>query len=170
MSSRRAGLKRGSVTQHRPHNIDPPASERDQSLGVPFAFGPLAIVEGPGLRGAAQTGKCRLVEDPLWGLVPSSHSAVVTHPLARITGGGHQSSVGGEPVGTLEGAEVSHTDQELLGPEDRPHVRQANENPSLRTGEKTPPNLLVESGDALLEAEDVLSELDDDARGYLLCG
>jgi hypothetical protein len=33
-----------------------------------------------------QAGKRQLVEDPLEGLVPSPHPAVVTHPLAGVTG------------------------------------------------------------------------------------
>src|SRR3712207_9480220 len=60
MSSRRAGLEGGSVTQHRPYDVDPPACQGDQGLGMPLAFGSLALVEGPGLRRAAQTGKSRL--------------------------------------------------------------------------------------------------------------
>ena len=86
MSSRRAALERGSVAQHRPQDVDSPASERNQSLGVPLAFAPLAVVEGSGLRWTAQAGKRQLVEDPLEGLVPSPHLAVVTHPRARVTG------------------------------------------------------------------------------------
>jgi hypothetical protein len=50
MSSRRAGLERGSVAQHRPHDVDPPRRQRDQRLGVPLALSPLTIVEGPRLR------------------------------------------------------------------------------------------------------------------------
>ncbi len=36
MSSRRAGLKHGSVAQHRPQNVDPPAGERDWGSGMPL--------------------------------------------------------------------------------------------------------------------------------------
>ena len=86
MSSRRAALERGSVAQHRPQDVDSPASERNQSLGVPLAFAPVAVVEGSGLRWTVQAGKRQLVEDPLEGLVPSPHPAVVTHPLAGVTG------------------------------------------------------------------------------------
>jgi hypothetical protein len=86
MSSRRAALERDSVAQHRPQDVDSPASERNQSLGVPLAFAYLAVVEGSGLRWTAQAGKRHLVEDPLEGLVPSPHPAVVTHPLAGVTG------------------------------------------------------------------------------------
>jgi hypothetical protein len=64
---------------------------------------------------------------------------------------------------------IAHGHQELSS-EDQPHAWQASENPSLRTGEKTLPNLLVDALDALLEGEDLCSELRDDARGYLLCG
>ena len=49
MSSRRTDLEGGSVAQHRPDNIDPPTRQGDESLGVPFALSPLAIVEGSGL-------------------------------------------------------------------------------------------------------------------------
>ena len=86
MSSRRAALERGSVAQHRPQDVDSPASERNHSLGMPLAFAPLAVVEGSGFRWTAQAGKRQLVEDPLEGLVPSPHPAVVTHPLAGVTG------------------------------------------------------------------------------------
>jgi hypothetical protein len=65
MSSCRAALKRSSVTQHRPYDVDPPTRQGDESLSVPLALGPLAIVEGPGLRTTSQAGKRRLVEDPL---------------------------------------------------------------------------------------------------------
>ena len=84
-SSRRAALERDSVAQHRPQDVDSPASERNQSLGVPLAFVSLAVVEGSGLRWTAQAGKRQLVEDPLEGLVSSPHPAVVTHPLAGVT-------------------------------------------------------------------------------------
>src|SRR5215207_2106170 len=53
MSSRRAALKRSSVTQHRPHDVDPPTRQSDESLSVSLALGSLAIVEGPGLRTTA---------------------------------------------------------------------------------------------------------------------
>jgi hypothetical protein len=53
MSSRRSGLERGSVTQHRPEDVDPPTRQGDESLSVPLALCPLAIVEGPGLRSTA---------------------------------------------------------------------------------------------------------------------
>ena len=86
MSSRRAALERGSIVQHRPQDVDSPASERNQSLGVPLAFAPLVVVEGSGLRWSVQAGKRQLVEDPLEGLVSSPHPAVVTHPLAGVTG------------------------------------------------------------------------------------
>jgi hypothetical protein len=119
MSSRRAALKGGSVTQHRPQHVDPPTRQSDESLGVPLALSPLAIVESPGLRGTAQAGKGRLVEDSLEDLVTTTHPFVVTHPLARVTGCRDQTRVSSEPVGTLEGADVAHGHQKL-GPEDRP--------------------------------------------------
>jgi hypothetical protein len=55
-------------------------------------------------------------------------------------------------IGTLEGADVAHTDQKL-GPEDRSHARKAIENPSLGAGEKTLADLLIDALDALLEGE-----------------
>ena len=57
-------------------------------------------------------------------------------------------------IGTLEGAEVAHTDEEL-GPEDRSHARQAIENPSLGTGEKTLSDLFIDALDAFLESENL---------------
>jgi hypothetical protein len=71
---------------------------------------------------------------------------VVAHPLAGVASGRNQTSIGGEPVSTLESADVAHGHQKL-GPEDRSHARQASENPSLGTGEKTLPKLLVEGVD-----------------------
>jgi hypothetical protein len=64
MSSRRALLELGSVTQHRPHDVDPPTRQGDEGLRVSVALGPLAIVEGPRLCTTSQAGKGRLVEDP----------------------------------------------------------------------------------------------------------
>src|SRR5215217_5652600 len=107
MSSRRAALERGSVTQHRPQNGDSSSSERDQSLRVLLALLPLAVVEGPGLWGASQACEGRLVEDPFENLIPSSHPAMVAHPLAGVPCRGHEPGVGGEPVGTLEGAQIA---------------------------------------------------------------
>src|SRR4051794_39408333 len=54
MSSRRAGLERGSVAQHGPQDVDPPTRQRDQGLGVSLALCPLSIIEGSGLRRSAQ--------------------------------------------------------------------------------------------------------------------
>jgi hypothetical protein len=65
MSSCRAGLKRGSITQHRPQYVYPPTCQGDQSLRMPLAFGPLALVEGSGLRTTTQAREGRLVENPL---------------------------------------------------------------------------------------------------------
>ena len=65
MSSRRAALERGSITQHCPQYIDPPPRQSDEGLCVPLAFGSLAIVEGSGLWSAAQARERRLIEDPL---------------------------------------------------------------------------------------------------------
>jgi hypothetical protein len=115
MSSRRAALKGGSVTQHRPQHVDPPTRQSDESLGVPLALSPLAIVESPGLRGTAQAGKGRLVEDSLEDLLTTTHPFVVTHPLARVTGPRDQTRVAGsEPVGTLEVADVANGHQKTL--------------------------------------------------------
>jgi hypothetical protein len=93
---------------------------------------------------------------------------MVTHPLAGVTSRRDKTRVSSEPLSSLEGADVAHTDQEL-GPEDRSHAWQASENPSLGTGEKTLPYLLIDALDTLLEAEDIFGELCNDTRGYLLC-
>src|SRR5215216_1969101 len=167
MSSCRSGLEGSPVAQHRPQDVDPPTSESDESLDVSFAFGPLAIVEGPGLRRSAQAGECRLVEDVLQCLVPSPHSSIVAGPFAGVVGGGNETRVGGEMVGALEGREVSGRDQEL-GSEGYSHPWQASEDVSLLSGEKTLPQLLVEGLDALLESERLTSEFGDDAGGELL--
>src|SRR5215216_3694203 len=161
MSSRRSGLESGPIPQHCPQDVDSSPGEGDQRLGVLLALGSLAVVESSGLWGAAQAGKRRLVEDPLEKLVSSAHPVVVSLPLAGVVGCGDQSSIGGEPVGTLEGREVSCADQKLC-PEDRTHTRQASEDRGLRTGEKTLPNLLVDALDAILEAEDLFGELAND--------
>ena len=84
MSSRRLGFKGSPITQHRPKDVDPPTRQRDQSLSVSLALSPLAIMEDPGLRGAAEAGKGRLVEDALKGLVATSHPTGVTHSLAGV--------------------------------------------------------------------------------------
>jgi hypothetical protein len=43
-------LRGGPVVQHRPHHVDPPASESDEGLGVPLTLPSLRVVEGCGLR------------------------------------------------------------------------------------------------------------------------
>src|SRR5215207_9309086 len=45
-----------------------------------------------------------------------------------------------------------------------------SENPSLGAGEKTPPDLLIDALDALLEGEHLRGKFCNYARGYLLCG
>jgi hypothetical protein len=120
---------------------------------VSLALSPLALVEDPRLRGTAQAGKGRLVEDPLEALVATTHPFVVTHPLARVTGRRDKTCLSSEPVSTLEGADVAYGHQKL-GPEDRPHACQASENPSLGPGEKTLPYLLIDALNALLKAEE----------------
>src|SRR5215217_3085650 len=122
MSSRRSGLESGPIPQHCPQDVDSSPGEGDQRLGVLLALGSLAVVESSGLWGAAQAGKRRLVEDPLEKLVSSAHPVVVSLPLAGIVGCRDKTCVGGQPVGTLEGREVSCGDQEL-SPEDPSHSR-----------------------------------------------
>jgi hypothetical protein len=90
---------------------------------------------------------------------------VVAHPLAGVTGCRDKTCVGGKPISTLESRDVAHGHQKLLGPEDRPHACQANENPSLGTDEKTLSYLLVDALDALLEGEHLCGELCNDAGG-----
>src|SRR5215211_331455 len=169
MSRRRSTLEGGSVTQHRPQDVNPPPGEGDQWLDVPFAFGPLPIVEGSGLRGPAQAGEGGLVEDSFEKLVSASHPTVVSRPLTGVVGSGDQPCVGGELIGAVEGGEVSCCDQELRS-EDRPHIRQASKDRRLRTGEKTLPNLLVDALDAVLEEEHLFGELGGDARGDIFGG
>jgi Transposase len=164
MSSCGSGLEGSSVAQHRPQDVDPPASESDEGLGVPLALSPLAVVEGSGLRRATQAGKRRLVEDPLEDLVATTHPAVVANPLAGVFGDWHKTGVGGELIGARGSGKVSCGDQEL-GPEDRTHAGQASENPGLGTGEKTLLKLPVERLNALLESERFVSKLGDDPDG-----
>jgi hypothetical protein len=79
MSSCRPALEGGPVAQHRrPQDVDPSASEGDEGLGVPLTLSPLAVVEGPGLRGAPQAGEGRVVEDPLEDLIAPTHPTVVS--------------------------------------------------------------------------------------------
>ena len=169
MSSGRVGLKRGSITQHRPQDVDPPARQRDQSLGVPLALSPLAIVEGSGLRSASQAREGRLVEHSLEDLVAATHPFVVADPFAGVVGRRYQSGVGGEPVCTLEGREISYSDQKLCS-EKRTHPWQASQDLRFRAGEKTLLELLVDALDALFESKRLLGEFCNDARGYVLCG
>jgi len=157
-----------SVAQHRPQDIDPPAGEGDERLGMPLTLPSLAVVEGPGLRRAAQTGEGRLVEDPLEDLVATTHPAIVADPLAGVMGCGHQPGISGEAISALEGAQkIAHAHKEL-GTEDRTHPRQASEDPGLGTSEKTPLELPVEGLYALLEDEYLSGELGDDGSGDAL--
>jgi hypothetical protein len=147
MSSRRSGLEGGSVTQHRPHYVDPATRQRDEGLSVPLTLRPLAVVERPGLWRSTEAGEGRLVEYALEDLVPSSHPSVVTDPLTGVISGGHQPSVGSESVSTLEGRKVSYSDQKLRSKK-RSHTRQTSEDWCLRAGEKALPELLVDALDA----------------------
>lgn len=123
MSSCGGSLKGYPVAQHRPQNVDPAASQGDQSLSVSLTLSSIAIVEGPGVgRATAQAGKGRLVEDPFEDLVAAARPVVVAGAFAGAVGRRDQPSVvGGEPVGALEGAEVARGHQEL-GRKDRTHA------------------------------------------------
>jgi hypothetical protein len=57
MSSPERRFEGSSVTQHRPQDVDPATSQSDQSLGVPFALPPLALVEGSGVGRASKAGE-----------------------------------------------------------------------------------------------------------------
>src|SRR5215207_1134593 len=61
MSSRRWSIERGPIAHHRPQYVDPPARQGNESLSVPLAFSPFAIVEGPGLGRTSQAVKGGLV-------------------------------------------------------------------------------------------------------------
>jgi hypothetical protein len=169
MSSRRPGLERGSLTQHRPHYVDPATRQRDEGLSVPLTLRPLALLERPGLWRSTEAGEGRLVEYALEDLVPSSHPSVVTDPLTGVISGGHQPSVGSESVSTLEGRKVSYSDQKLRSKK-RSHTRQTSEDWCLRAGEKTLPELLVDALDAVFEGENLSGKLCNDARSEVLCG
>ncbi|MDQ3603933.1 MAG: hypothetical protein M3385_08760 [Actinomycetota bacterium] len=78
-------------------------------------------------------------------------------------GGRHEAGVGGELVGALEGAEVSHAYQEL-GTEDQTHAWQASEYPGLGRGEKPLPELPMEVVDTLLEGERLFGEFGEIGR------
>lgn len=122
-----------SVARHRPRDVDPSAGQSDQSLGVPLTLRSLAVVEGPGLRCAAEAGEGRLPEDPLEDLVAATHPTVVTGSFTGVVGGGDQPGVGGEPIGALKGPQVAGGHQEL-GSEDRSHSWQANAGKLMRIG------------------------------------
>src|SRR5215211_5596115 len=143
------------IAQHGPQDVDPPSSQRDESLGVPLALPSLAVVEGPGVSRGAQAGERREEEDPLERLVAAAHSSVVANPLAGVAGRRDEPCVGSELVGALEDREVSDGRQEL-GPEDRTDAGQASEDPGLGAVEKTARYLLVQSEEALFEGEDLL--------------
>jgi hypothetical protein len=64
---------------------------------------------------------------------------------------------------------MSPTQTTNSAPRIGPMPGMATENPSLGTGEKTLPDLLIDALDAPLEGEHLRSELRNDARGYLLC-
>src|SRR5829696_376663 len=168
MSSCRAGLEGSPVAQHRPQNVDSPARQRDQSLGVFLSLAPLSVVEGPGLGRTTQAGERRLVEDPLEDLVAPTHSAVVSGAFAGVVGGRHQPGISGKAVRALEGTQTSCLHQELR-PEDRTHARQASEDPSLGTGEKTLVEFPIESAETLLEGEHLPSEFCGDPTGDVFC-
>ena len=169
MSSRRPGLERRPVTQHRPHYVDPATRQRDEGLSVPLTLSPLAVVKRPGLRRSTEASEGRLVEYALEDLVPSSHPSVVTDPLTGVISGGHQPSVGGEMVSTLEGRKVFYSDQKLRSKK-RSHTRQTSEDWCLRAGEKTLSELLVDALDAIFEGENLSGKLCNDARSEVLCG
>jgi hypothetical protein len=50
------------------------------------------------------------------------------------------------------------------------HSRQASKNPSLRTGEKTLPDLLIDALEAIFEGEDLIDELGNNAGGDVFIG
>jgi len=62
MSSRRAGLERSSVSQHRPKDVAPPPRQGDQGLCVPLALGPLAPVVGSAPHMGQDRAMCGSVE------------------------------------------------------------------------------------------------------------
>jgi hypothetical protein len=156
------------IAEHGPQDVDPPSSQRDESLGVPLALPSLAVVEGSGVGRVAQAGERREEEDPLEYLVAAAHPAVVANPLAGVAGRRDEPCVGSELVGALEDREVSSYGRQELGPEERTDAGQASEDPGLGAVEKTTRYLLVQSEEALFEGEDLPGDLGDDAAGDLL--
>src|SRR5918999_3946419 len=154
LSSRGSGLEGGPVSQHRPEDVHPPPRQGDHGLGVPLAFAPLAVVEGPRLGYGPHAGEGGLVEDPLEDPVAAPTLAVVAHPLAGVAGGGHEPRVGRQAVGA----------------QDRAHPGEAGEDASLGAGKEAPAELLVERIHAFLEDQDAPGELGSDLRGDALRG
>src|SRR3712207_3177250 len=136
MSSWRWSVEHGPVAQHRPQDVDPPSGQRDKSLSVLLALSLLAVVELSGGSRATKAGKRRLVERSFEHLVAPAHSAVIAGAFTGVVGGRNQPRVSGELIGTLEGGEISNGDQEF-SPEDHTHSRQASDDLSFGSGEKT---------------------------------
>jgi hypothetical protein len=66
---RKARLERGAVTQHRPQYVDPPTRQGNQSLSVPFALGPLAVVNVPNYKTVRTNVRALLSEVDVRGIL-----------------------------------------------------------------------------------------------------
>src|SRR5436309_1496527 len=65
------------VAQQRPEDVDAAAGECEHGLGVAFALGSLAVVEGPGLVVAADADECGGVEGSLQAAVVAAGAVQV---------------------------------------------------------------------------------------------
>jgi hypothetical protein len=89
-------------------------------------------------------------------------------PLAGVVSGRDKTSIGGAPIGTREGADIAHGNQEL-GSENRSHTWQASEDPSLGTGDKRHPisSSMLSMGSL---SSNNICELSDDRGSEIMCG
>ena len=131
---------------------------------MPFALGPLAIVEGPGGGRSTEAGEGRLVEDLFKQLVAAAHPAVVARAFAGVAGGRHEPGVGGEVIGALEGTEVTHRHQEL-GAQECTHTGKTGEDLGEGMGEEAAFEFRVGPRYALPERERLGGEVGDDPGG-----
>src|SRR5579875_2164445 len=94
-----AGLVGLVVAEHGPQDVDAAAGQGQDGLGVLFALGSLAVIEGPGLLAASDADQGGCVEDPAEQAVVAFQPVQVAGAAPEVAGGGGQAGVASQVPG-----------------------------------------------------------------------
>lgn len=174
LSSRACGrevvLEAPSVTYQGPQDVHSSAGQRKNCLGVPLAFGTLALVVATGRVAVADADERGGVEDALQPAVITPGPVQVAADVAGVAGHRGDTREAGQAVGASVAAHVTGRGCQELGAQQRADAGHAGDHFGEFVLAKPGRDEFVDLGDLLVEAHHLLRQGVDHLSGDLLPG